>query len=104
MGKFNMGGDFGDRNNRPNRKSSTERTETSSESADADAGESRDGPPDGFDFSGFGFSGMSFDFGSFSGAPGQSSSQTKTALILCGVSLAVILIPIILLFVLKRRH
>ena len=96
MGKFNMGGDFGDRNNRPNRKNSAANTRTSSESTDA---ETQSGPPGGFDFSG-----MSFDFGSFPGAPGQSTSQTRTGLILCGVSLAVILIPIILLLVIKRKR
>ncbi len=89
MGKFNMGGDFGSRNNRPNRK-------PSSVSSDA---ESQSGPPDGFDFSS-----LSFDFGSSPGAPGQSTSQTKTGLILCGVMFAVILIPIILLLVIKRKR
>lgn len=91
-----MGGDFGDRNNRPNRKNSAESTQTSDAATTSDQ---QGGPPDGLDFSG-----MSFDFGSFPGMSGQSTSQTRTALILCGVSLAVILIPIILLFVLKRRH
>ena len=89
MGKFNMGGDFGDRNNRPNRK-------PSSVSADA---ESQDGPPDGFDFSA-----LFTDPGSFPGSPGQSTSKSGTGLILCGVCLAVILIPIILLLVIKRKR
>lgn len=98
MGEFNMGGDFGDRNNRPNRKSSSEQSESQTATENADA-ESQGGPQDDFDFSG-----MSFDFDSLPGVPGQSSSPTKTGLILCCVSLAVILIPIILLLVLKRKH
>ena len=108
MGKFNMGGDFGDRSNRPNRErrfgrpggrenaGESESGSGTSETAGGDSG----GPPEGFDPGN-----MPQGFGSFPGMSGQSSNQTQRQnLTAFGVCLALALLALLTVKSLKRKY